>query len=205
MPGAEVEDHRRYEERSVVQQQEVAGHEDGERYRQHIDRHPAPQPAPHDRIVGGAEVKLAQEQVGHAQLAIAEPEEHESHHHQEHAASRRDDPEVRAFGEKPGVRRERGPLRCSEQGPSCAGNRGGRQYGSLTKMKVVPCTMGALAPTNETLTSLTWRSPARPDACSAPSMMCQRPWMRPVLRLPPNVFSGSSPSSSMRPSWMKSS
>jgi hypothetical protein len=29
------------------------------------------------------------------------------------------------------------------------------QYGSLTKMKVVPCTMGALAPTNETLTSLT--------------------------------------------------
>src|SRR6266446_6711992 len=79
------------------------------------------------------------------------------------------------------------------------------QYGSLTKMKVVPCTMGALAPTNETLTSLTWRSPARPDACSAPSMMCQSPWMRPVLRLPPKVLRGSSPSSSMRPSWMKSS
>jgi len=37
-------------------------------------------------------------------------------------------------------------------------------------MKVVPCTMGARAPTNEALTSLTWRSPARPDACSAPSI-----------------------------------
>ena len=35
--------------------------------------------------------------------------------------------------------------------------------------------------------------------------MCHRPWMRPVPRLPPNVLSGSSPSSSMRPSWMKSS
>src|SRR5262249_61011205 len=79
------------------------------------------------------------------------------------------------------------------------------QYGSLTKMNVVPCTIGALAPTNETFTSLTCRSPARPDACSAPSMMCQRPWMRPVLRLPPKVFSGRSPSSSMRPSWLNSS
>ena len=72
-------------------------------------------------------------------------------------------------------------------------------------MNVVPVTIGALAPTNETLTSFTWRAPARPDACSAPSMMCQSPWMRPVPRLPPNVFRGSSPSSSMRPSWMKSS
>src|SRR5262249_19453557 len=176
MPGAEVEDHRRHEERSVVRQQNVAGDEDGERYRQHIDRHPAPQPTPHDRIVGGAEVKLAQEQVGHAQLAIAEPEEHERHHDQKSAASRRDDPEVCAFGEKAGVGRERGPWRGSKHGPSCAGNEGG-QYGSLTKMKVVPCTMGALAPTNETLTFSTWRSPARPDACRAPSMMCQRPWM----------------------------
>src|SRR5712692_1745852 len=40
-------------------------------------------------------------------------------------------------------------------------------------MKVVPCTMGARAPTNETLTSLTWRSPARPDACSALSIWCE--------------------------------
>src|SRR4029077_5752193 len=27
-------------------------------------------------------------------------------------------------------------------------------------------------------------------ACNAPSMMCQRPWMRPVPRLPPKVLSG---------------
>ena len=79
------------------------------------------------------------------------------------------------------------------------------QYGSPTKMNVVPVTIGALAPTNDTLASFTWRDPARPDACSAPSMMCHSPWMRPVPRLPPNVLSGSSPSSSMRPSWMKSS
>jgi hypothetical protein len=46
---------------------------------------------------------------------------------------------------------------------------------------------------------------ARPDAWSAPSMMCQRRWMRPVLRLPPKVLSGGSPASSMRPFWMKSS
>src|SRR5262249_47367936 len=83
--------------------------------------------------------------------------------------------------------------------------RGRAQYGSRTKMNVVPWTIGALAPTKETWTSRTWRSPARPDACRAPSMMCQRPWMRPVPRLPPKVFRGSSPSSSMRPSWMKSS
>ncbi len=48
-------------------------------------------------------------------------------------------------------------------------------------MKVVSCTMGALAPTNETLTSLTWRSPARPDACSAPSI-----WW--VVRVTGDVF-----------------
>ena len=36
-------------------------------------------------------------------------------------------------------------------------------------------TIGALAPTNDTSTSLTWRGPARPEACSAPSMMCHRP------------------------------
>jgi hypothetical protein len=35
--------------------------------------------------------------------------------------------------------------------------------------------------------------------------MCQRLWMRPVPRLPPKVLSGNSPSSSMWPSWMKSS
>src|SRR5207247_11031805 len=81
----------------------------------------------------------------------------------------------------------------------------GPQYGSPTKIKVVPVTIGALAPTNDALASLTWRDPARPEAWSAPSMMCQRPWMRPVPRLPPKVLSGSSPSSSMRPSWMKSS
>jgi len=55
-------------------------------------------------------------------------------------------------------------------------------------MNVVPVTIGALAPTNETLASLTWREPARPEAWSAPSMMCQRPWMRPVPRLPPKVM-----------------
>jgi hypothetical protein len=60
-------------------------------------------------------------------------------------------------------------------------------------MKVVPVTIGALALTNDTLASLTWRDPARPDAWSAPSMMCQRPWMRPVPRLPPKVLSGNSP------------
>src|SRR6266851_1921805 len=32
----------------------------------------------------------------------------------------------------------------------------------------------------ETLASLTWREPARPEACKAPSIMCQRPWMRPM-------------------------
>ena len=36
-------------------------------------------------------------------------------------------------------------------------------------MKVVPVTIGALAPTNDTLAPLTWRDPARPGACSAPS------------------------------------
>src|SRR5712691_7499160 len=35
--------------------------------------------------------------------------------------------------------------------------------------------------------------------------MRQRPWMRPVPRLPPKVLSGNSPSSSVRPSWTKSS
>src|SRR5260370_15162653 len=34
-------------------------------------------------------------------------------------------------------------------------------------MNVVPVTIGALAPTNDTLASLTWRDPARPDACNA--------------------------------------
>ena len=50
-------------------------------------------------------------------------------------------------------------------------------------MKVVPVTIVALAPTNghvETL--LTWRDPARPEACNAPSTMCQRSWMRSVSR-----------------------
>ena len=51
-------------------------------------------------------------------------------------------------------------------------------------------TIGALAPTKETLASLTWREPARPDAWRAPSMMCHNPWMRPVPRLPPKVLSG---------------
>ena len=32
-------------------------------------------------------------------------------------------------------------------------------------MKVVPVTIGALAPTKDTLASLIWRDPARPDAC----------------------------------------
>jgi hypothetical protein len=32
-------------------------------------------------------------------------------------------------------------------------------------MKVAPVTIGALAPTKEVLASLTWRDPARPDAC----------------------------------------
>src|ERR1700738_4660804 len=63
------------------------------------------------------------------------------------------------------------------------------QYGSPKKMNVVPVTIGALAPTNDTLASLTWRDPARPDPCNAPSIMCQRPWMRPVPRLPPKVLS----------------
>jgi hypothetical protein len=44
--------------------------------------------------------------------------------------------------------------------------------------------IGALAPTKETLASSTWRKPARPEACNAPSMMCAGPWMRPVPRLP---------------------
>ena len=35
-------------------------------------------------------------------------------------------------------------------------------------MNVVLVTIGALAPTNDTLASLTWRDPARPDACNAP-------------------------------------
>jgi hypothetical protein len=50
-------------------------------------------------------------------------------------------------------------------------------------MKVVPVTIGALAPTNDMLASVTWRDPARPDTCGAPSMMRQRPWTRPVPRL----------------------
>jgi hypothetical protein len=72
-------------------------------------------------------------------------------------------------------------------------------------MNVVPVTIGARAPTNDTLAPVAWRDPARPDACKAPSMMCQRPWMRPVPRLPPKMLSGNSPSSSIRSSWMKSS
>jgi hypothetical protein len=40
-------------------------------------------------------------------------------------------------------------------------------------MNVVPVTIGALAPTNDALASLTWREPARPEAWSAPSMMCE--------------------------------
>src|ERR1043166_2851832 len=51
------------------------------------------------------------------------------------------------------------------------------QYGSLTKMNVVPVTIGALAPTNEILAPSTWRGPARPDARRAPSVMCPRPRM----------------------------
>jgi hypothetical protein len=52
-------------------------------------------------------------------------------------------------------------------------------------MNVVPVTIGAPAPTKDTLASLTWREPARLEACSAPSMMCRRPRMRPVPKLPP--------------------
>ena len=48
-------------------------------------------------------------------------------------------------------------------------------------MKVVPVTIGALAPTKETLASLTWREPARPEACRAPSMMCHRKVRRIVI------------------------
>src|ERR1051326_9442658 len=48
------------------------------------------------------------------------------------------------------------------------------QYGSLTKMNVVPVTIGALAPTNEIFAPSTWRVPAGPDACSAPPMIFHR-------------------------------
>ena len=49
------------------------------------------------------------------------------------------------------------------------------QYGSRTKINVVPVTIGALAPTNDTLASFTCRDPARPEACNAPSIMCHSP------------------------------
>jgi hypothetical protein len=35
------------------------------------------------------------------------------------------------------------------------------------KINVAPVTIAALAPTKETLASLTWRDPARLEACSA--------------------------------------
>src|SRR5205807_7868258 len=40
------------------------------------------------------------------------------------------------------------------------------QYGSPTKINVVPVPIGALAPTKETLAPLTWRVPTGPDARS---------------------------------------
>jgi hypothetical protein len=77
------------------------------------------------------------------------------------------------------------------QGVSASGSirLGGPQSGSRTKMKV---TIGALAPTKETLASLTWREPAGPMPV-ARARYGQRPRMRPVPRLPPKVLSGSSP------------
>jgi len=41
------------------------------------------------------------------------------------------------------------------------------QQGSCTKMNVVPVTIRALAPTNDTFVSLTWGDPARPDLAAA--------------------------------------
>ena len=58
-------------------------------------------------------------------------------------------------------------------------------------MKVVPVTIGAPAPTNDTLASLIWRDPARPDlaavlhgrmSCSAPKRGPRRVWRTPGSR-----------------------
>jgi hypothetical protein len=54
-----------------------------------------------------AEVELAQQHIGRAELAITAPEEHERYHDQECAASGRGNPEVRTLGEKPRAVRER--------------------------------------------------------------------------------------------------
>ncbi len=118
MPGSEIDDRRCDEERSLVQQQNVGADQDGERDHQHAEGHPAPQPAAGDRIVGGAEMELAENQVRRAQLTIAEPEEHERGHGEERTGSRRDNPEVCALGNEPA--RRRGP-RCIRAG----GLRGG--------------------------------------------------------------------------------
>ena len=110
MPGAEVEDRRGHEERPAVQHQSVGGGHDGERHRQHVERHPTPQLAADDGIVRGAEMKLAQKQVRHVELAVTAPEEHQPHQDEERAAPRRGHPEVGALGEKPRAGRGGAPL-----------------------------------------------------------------------------------------------
>src|SRR5262245_32496069 len=101
VPGTEIEDGGDEEYRPAASGHRVAGDEDSERNDDELHGHALHEAPARDRVVRGAEVDLAQQEIGHAELAVAVPHEHERDHEQRGTTAGTDEPEVRPLREEP--------------------------------------------------------------------------------------------------------
>jgi hypothetical protein len=70
-------------------------------------------------------------------------------------------------------------------------NCGSMSVGFFDEDKCGPLHNGSAGANEEDIDIFDLAFASTPEACNAPSIICHRPWMRPVLRLPPKVFRGS--------------
>ena len=118
VPCRKVQGRGRDCDRMLAQHQRVRGDDDRERDGDDIERHSSPQAATDDGIVGGAEVKLREQEIRCVQLTAAVPVKHQRHRHEQGAAAGAGHPEVCGSGEKPGARHRAraGPIHPSGDG-----------------------------------------------------------------------------------------
>jgi hypothetical protein len=63
VPHCQVQDCGRDQVRALGEHQPVGGSGDGDGNRDHLERHVLPQPASYNRVVGGAKMKLGQQEI----------------------------------------------------------------------------------------------------------------------------------------------
>ena len=104
VPCRKVQGRGRDCDRMLAQHQRIRGDYDRDGDGDDIERHSSPQAATDDGIVGGAEVKLREQEIRCVQLTVTVPLEHQRHRHEQGAAAGAGQPEVSGSGEEPGAR-----------------------------------------------------------------------------------------------------